>query len=88
MDITFASFPGIEFIKPALPVVESDRQRLEPSMKSWRTLSVALRTMNEVDCLKVYAIERAGACRPVIMYRALSRFRVLRNRRENREIRP
>lgn len=56
-------------------------------MNTWTQLNDMLRkTRTEEDALKLYETEKAGAARPTHLVRIWSRYNLLRNRRERKQI--
>jgi hypothetical protein len=67
-------------------ITDLERSRLKAISRSWMTLSRSLHTMGEADLLKVLVLELQDQRRPIIVARCLSRFRTVRERRENQEL--
>lgn len=67
--------------KPTTP-----RATLVAAIVSWARYSQAYRTMREGDLLTVLRLELRGKRRPIIISRTLSRWRKLRDRRENADL--
>ena len=74
------------WLKPGLTMTEGMYQRLKKQTTSWRMLSPVLRTLNELDCMRIVCIELEGSCRPEIISRPLKRLNKLRTAREMAEL--
>jgi hypothetical protein len=69
-----------------LPMSEVQRNHLTSIGRSWMTLSRAISDLTEWELLRILVIEIEGKRRPIIIARTLSRFRSLREIRENQEL--
>ncbi len=83
-----ASTPCPSWLRSALPISKADEARLAPLLRSWVFLNANFHRFTELDLLKAALIEARTKKRHLIIHRCITRFRTMRNERENKELTP